>query len=45
MSQDKVKAHKIPRKEKKTVEGCYPAILTEEDWSIKDLLYRNEIFL
>ena len=35
MDQDGVEAHKLAKKEW----GQYPAILTEQAWSIKDLLY------
>ena len=35
MDRDGVAVHKLPRKER----GQYPAILTEQTWSIKDLLY------
>ena len=35
MDQDEVKVHKLAKKER----GQYPAILTEQAWSIKDLLY------
>ena len=33
--QDEIKVHKCVKKE----QGQYPAILTEQTWSIKDLLY------
>jgi len=33
MDQDEVKVHKLAKKE----QGQYPAILTEQNWSIKDL--------
>ena len=35
MDQDEVEVHKNAKKER----GQYPAILTEQAWSIKDLLY------
>ena len=35
MDQDEVEVHKLAKKER----GQYPAILTEQTWSIKDLLY------
>ena len=35
MDRDEVEAHKLGKKER----GQYPAILTEQTWSIKDLLY------
>ena len=35
MDQDKVEVHKLAKKER----GQYPAILTEQTWSIKDLFY------
>ena len=35
MDQDRVKVHKLAKKER----GQNPAILTEQAWSIKDLLY------
>ena len=35
MDRDGVKVHKIKKKE----QGQYPAILTKQDWSIKDLLH------
>ena len=35
MDRDKVEVHKLAKKE----QGQYPAILTEQTWSIKDLLY------
>ena len=35
MDQDRVEVHKLTKKER----GQYPAILTEQAWSIKDLLY------
>ena len=35
MDQDEVEVHKLA----KTERGQYPAILTEQTWSIKDLLY------
>ena len=35
MDWDKVKVHKLPKKER----GQYPVILTEQAWSLKDLLY------
>ena len=35
MDQDGVKVHKLAKKERVQ----YPAILTEEAWSIKNLLY------
>ena len=36
MDRDEVEAHKFAKKER----GQYPAFLTEQAWSIKDLLYR-----
>ena len=39
MDQDKVEVHKNAKKE----QGQYPAMLTEQAWSIKDLLYRQKI--
>ena len=33
-----VEVHKLAKKER----GQYPAILTEQAWSIKDLLYGNK---
>ena len=42
MDQDGVEVHKLAKKER----GQYPAILTEQAWSIKDLLYGfRETFL
>ena len=35
MDQDAVEIHKIAKKER----GQYPAILTEQAWSIKDLVH------
>jgi len=35
MDRDEVEVHKHAKKE----QGQYPAILTEQAWSIKDLLY------
>ena len=35
MDQDEVEVHKLAKKER----GQYPAILTEQTWSIEDLLY------
>ena len=35
MDRDEVEVHKLAKKER----GQYPAILTEQTWSIKDLLY------
>ena len=35
MDRDEVEVHKHAKKER----GQYPAILTEQTWSIKDLLY------
>ena len=35
MDRDQVEVHKLAKKER----GQYPAILTEQTWSIKDLLY------
>ena len=35
MDRDTVEVHKLAKKER----GQYPAILTEQTWSIKDLLY------
>ena len=35
MDRDEVEVHKLAKKEP----GQYPAILTEQTWSIKDLLY------
>ena len=35
MDRDEVEVHKQAKKER----GQYPAILTEQAWSIKDLLY------
>ena len=35
MDRDKVEVHKLAKKER----GQYPVILTEQTWSIKDLLY------
>ena len=35
MDRDRVKVHKLAKKE----QGQNPAILTEQAWSIKDLLY------
>ena len=37
MDRDEVKVHKLAKTEKER--GQYPAILTEQTWSIKDLLY------
>ena len=36
MVRDGVEVHKVAKKEER---GQYPAILTEQAWSIKDLLY------
>ena len=35
MDRDEVEVHKLAKKE----QGQYPVILTEQTWSIKDLLY------
>ena len=35
MDQDEVEVHKLAKKER----GQYPAILSEQNWSIKDLLH------
>ena len=35
MDRDEVEVHKLAKKER----GQYPAILTEQTWSIKDLLF------
>ena len=35
MDREQVEVHKLAKKER----GQYPAILTEQTWSIKDLLY------
>ena len=35
MDRDEVEVHKIAKKER----GQYPAILAEQTWSIKDLVY------
>ena len=35
MDRDRVEVHKLAERER----GQYPAILTEQAWSIKDLLY------
>ena len=35
MDRDRVEVHKLAKKER----GQFPAILTEQTWSIKDLLY------
>ena len=35
MDRDEVEVHKLAKKER----GQYPAILTEQTWSINDLLY------
>jgi len=35
MDRDGIEVHKLAKKER----GQYPAILTEQAWSIKDLLY------
>ena len=35
LDRDEVEIHKLAKKER----GQYPAILTEQTWSIKDLLY------
>ena len=35
MDRDEVEVHKLAKKER----GQYPAILTEQTWSIRDLLY------
>ena len=41
MDRDEVKVHKNENKKtkNKTKQGHYPAILTEQAWLIKDLLY------
>ena len=39
MDQDEVEVNKNVKKER----GRYPAILTEQAWSIKDLLYGQKI--
>ena len=39
MDRDEVKIHKNAKKER----GQYPAILTEQAWSIKDLLYGQKV--
>ena len=43
MDRDEVEVHKLAKKER----GQYPAILTEQTWSIKDLLhgFRGSLFL
>ena len=41
MDRDEVEVHKHAKKER----GQYPAILTEQAWSIKDLLYDFLLFL
>ena len=42
MDRDEVEVHKLAKKER----GQYPAILAEQTWSIKDLLYGfRRIFL
>jgi len=42
MDRDGVKVHELT----KTEQGQYPAILTEQDWLIKDLLYgKRTLFL
>ena len=41
MDQDEVEVHKLAKKER----GQYPAIFTEQTWSIKDLSSFGEIFL
>ena len=45
MDRDEVDVHKL--KYAKKERGQYPAILTEQAWSVKDLLYRikHQIFL
>ena len=39
MDETKSRSIKTQKKKKKKKRGQYPAILTEEAWSIKDLLY------
>ena len=39
MDRDEVEFHKLTKKKKKRKRGLYPAILIEQTWSIKDLLY------
>ena len=41
MDRDEVEVHKNTKKER----GQYPAILTEQVWSIKDLLYARKVTL
>ena len=42
MDRNKVEVHKNAKKKKKE-RGQYPAILTEQAWSIKDLLYGQKV--
>ena len=39
MDRDEVEVHKNAKKER----GQYPAILTEQVWSVKDLLYGQKV--
>ena len=39
MDRDEVEVHKNAKRER----GEYPAILTEQSWSIKDLLYGQKV--
>ena len=41
MDRDEVEVHKLAKKER----GQYPAILTKQTWSIKDLLWLSGKFL
>ena len=41
MDWDEVEVHKNAKKKKE--QGQYPAILTEQPWSIKDLLYGQKV--
>ena len=41
MDRDEVKVHKLTKKER----GQYPAILTEQTWSIKDLFRISLLWL
>ena len=39
MDRDEAEVHKNSKKKKKKDRGQYPAILTEQAWFIKDILY------
>ena len=41
MDRDEVEVHKLAKKDR----GQYPVILTEQTWSIKDLLFGSRVVL